>query len=133
MAVVDIPGAYLSADMDDEVHMVFRRTLAEIIVMAYPALYRSFVSYEIGQAVLYVWLHKAIYGCLKSKLLFYKKLLGDLEVYGFKINPYNPCVPNNMIGGKKLTECWHMDDLNISCVDANKVTKMIQWLESEYG
>ena len=26
-----------------------------------------------------------------------------------------------------------MDDLKISCVDANEVTKMIQWLESEYG
>ena len=26
-----------------------------------------------------------------------------------------------------------MDDLKISCVDANEVTKMIQWLDSEYG
>ena len=38
-----------------------------------------------------------------------------------------------MIGRKQLTVCWHMDDLKISCVDANKVTQMIQWLESEYG
>ena len=28
IAVVDIPGAYLSADMDDEVHVVFRGTLS---------------------------------------------------------------------------------------------------------
>ena len=26
-----------------------------------------------------------------------------------------------------------MDDLKISCVDANEVKQMIQWLESEYG
>ena len=26
-----------------------------------------------------------------------------------------------------------MDDLKISCVDASEVTKMIQWIESEYG
>ena len=32
-----------------------------------------------------------------------------------------------------LTVCWHVDDLKISCIDANEVTKMIQWLESEYG
>ena len=38
-----------------------------------------------------------------------------------------------MIGGKQLTVYWHVDDLKISCVDANKVTKMILWLESEYG
>ena len=39
VAVVDIPGAYLSADMDDEVHMVFRGTLAELIVAADPDIY----------------------------------------------------------------------------------------------
>ena len=44
VAVLDIPGAYLSADMDDEVHVVFRGTLAEMMVMAYPALYQPFVS-----------------------------------------------------------------------------------------
>ena len=38
-----------------------------------------------------------------------------------------------MIGGKQLTLLWRVDDLRISRVDANEVTKMIQWLESEYG
>ena len=56
VAVVDIPGAYLSADMDDEVHVVFRGTLADMMVIADPALYRPFVSYETGKLVLYVWL-----------------------------------------------------------------------------
>ena len=65
--------------------------------------------------------------------MFYKKLVEDLEAYGFRINPYGPCVANKMIGGKQITLCWHMDDLKISCVDANEVTKIIQWLESEYG
>ena len=70
MVVVDIPGAYLSVDMDDEVHVVFRKTLADMMVMDNPALYQPFVSYETGKLVLYVWLQKALYGCLKSKLLF---------------------------------------------------------------
>ena len=61
MAVVDIPGAYLSVDMDDEVHVVVRGTIVEIMVMANPALYRSFVSYETGKPVLYVQLQKALY------------------------------------------------------------------------
>ena len=26
-----------------------------------------------------------------------------------------------------------MDNLNIACLDAKEVTKMIQWRESEYG
>ena len=31
-----------------------------------------------------------------SSLLFYIKLRGELEAYGFKINPYDPCVGNKM-------------------------------------
>ena len=61
VAVVDIPGAYLSADMDNEVHIVFIGRLAEMMVAADPALYQPFVSYETGKAVLYVWLQKALY------------------------------------------------------------------------
>ena len=49
-----------------------------------------FVSYDTVMAVLYVWLQKAFYGCIKSALLFYEKLLGDLKAYGFSINPYDP-------------------------------------------
>ena len=60
--------------------------------------------------------------------MFYEKLVGDLEAYGFKINPYDPCVANKMICGKQLTVCWHVDDLKISCVDANEVTEIIQWI-----
>ena len=123
MALLDIPGAYLSADMDDEVHMVFRGTLAEMMVMADLALYQPFVSYETGKPVLYVRLQKSLYGCLKSALLFYEKLLGELEAYGFKINPYDPCKAKNMICGKQLTVCWHVEDLKISCVDVNEVKK----------
>ena len=103
------------------------------MVAANPALYRTFVSYDTGKPVLYVRLQKALYGCIKISLLFYEKLVGDLEAYGFSINPYDPCVAKKMIGRKHLTVCSHVEDLKISCVDANEVTKMIQWLESEYG
>ena len=64
VTVVDIPGAYLSADMDDEVQNVFIGTLAEMMVEDNSALYRPFASYETGKAVLYVRLQKALYGCL---------------------------------------------------------------------
>ena len=123
MAVVDIPGAYLSAEMDDEVHVLFRGTLSEMMVVANPALYRPFVSYETGNPVLNVRLQKALCGCLKSAILFYKKLVGDLEAYGFRINPYDQCVDNNIIYGKQPKVFWHVDNLKISCVDANEVKK----------
>ena len=64
--------------MDDEVHVVFIGTPSEVIVAANLALYRPFWSYETGQAVLYVRLQKALYGCLKSALIFDEKLVGYL-------------------------------------------------------
>ena len=87
MVVVYIPGAYLSADMNNEVHVVFRGMLAELMVAANPELYRPFMPYETGQVVLDVRLQKALHGCLKSALLFYEKLVGDMEAYGLRINP----------------------------------------------
>ena len=72
VAVVDIPGAYLSTDMNNEVHAVFREAIPEMMVAGDTALYRPFVSYETVKSVLYLRLQKALYGCLKSALLFYE-------------------------------------------------------------
>lgn len=40
----------------------------------------------------YVKVQNAIYGLLRSVLIFYLKLVKDLEAYGFKLNPYDPHV-----------------------------------------
>ena len=42
-AVVDIPGSYLSVYMDDEVHVVFRGVLADMMVADDLAIYRPSV------------------------------------------------------------------------------------------
>ena len=59
VAVLDISGAYLSADMDGEVHVVFRGTLAEMMVMYDPALYWPFLSYTSGYRKHYTAVLKA--------------------------------------------------------------------------
>jgi hypothetical protein len=79
--------------------------------------------------VLYVKLHKALYGCLRSALLFYKKLLRDLEGRGFVVNPYDPCVANKTINSKQFTITWHVDDLKFSHVDVKVVDETISWLK----
>ena len=38
-----------------------------------------------------------------------------------------------MINVKKMTICWHVDDLKISHVDAQEVTKVIADLEKLHG
>ena len=52
--VVDILAAYLSADVDYEVHMVFRGTLVDLMVAADRELYRPFMPYAAVQEVIYV-------------------------------------------------------------------------------
>ena len=90
--MVDIQGAYFCANMVNEVHMVFKVTVTNLMVAADPELYLPFISYARGQAVMYVHLQKSLYGCLKISLLFCEKILGDMEACRFKINLYDPCV-----------------------------------------
>ena len=54
---------------------------------------------------MYVCLSKALYGMLRVTILFYKRLRNDLEMMGFKINPYNLYVTNNMINEDQMTIC----------------------------
>ena len=56
-----------------------------------PKIYLTCVKmYKKGTPILYVRLKKALYRLLRSGLLFYRKLCGELEAYSFKINPYDP-------------------------------------------
>ena len=82
--------------------------------------------------MLYVRLSKTLYGMLRAALLFYKRLRSDLENMGFKINPYDPCVANNMVNGHHMTICWHVDDLKVSHKDENAVTVLAEKLVDLY-
>jgi hypothetical protein len=134
VAVVDIPDAYLSADMDEEVIMMLRGRLAELMVKTAPNIYSKYITVDAkNQPVLYVKLQKALYGCLRSALLFYLKFVGDIESQGFELNPYDPCVANKVIHGKQFTVVWHVDDIKMPHEDENEVTRLITWLKSIYG
>ena len=134
VAIVDIPNAFVQTDMEDgeRVVMKLRGKLAELLVKVAPEVYRNYVTEENGKTVLYVELKKALYGMLKSALLFYKKLRRDLESIGFKVNPYDPCVANRMRVGLQLTVVWHVDDLKISHVDSKVVNDLIDWIRMKY-
>jgi len=134
VAVIDLPGAFLFADMDEVVHMVMRGELAELMAATAPEIYRPFVIYgRNSEAMLYVTLQKALYGCLKSALLFYRKLLQDLKSIGFKLNPYDPCVANKTIRGRQFTIGWHVDDLKLSHWDGAVVDGVVDWFKEKYG
>ena len=52
---------------------------------------------------------------------------------GFVINPYDACVANKWIDGAQCTITWHIDDLKISHVQEEVLTKIIEDLKAEFG
>jgi Reverse transcriptase (RNA-dependent DNA polymerase) len=133
VATVDIPGAFLHADMEDTVHMKLEGTIAELMVMIDPEMYEKHLQLHNGKSVLYVELKKALYGTLKAALLFWKRLTHELKTIGFEVNPYDVCVMNKEINGAQCTILWHVDDLKISHVDPNVVTDVINKIEGVFG
>ena len=120
--IIDIPGTYLHTYVykhgKQNVIILFKGKLVEIIIMVYPKLYWKCVSYDsIGNAMFYVEINKSLYGLLQSALFFNKKLRKDLKASGFVINPYDLCVANAMIESHQMTVTWHVDNLKVSHKD----------------
>lgn len=131
VATADVAGAYLKADMDDFVLMKFTGESVDILCEMKPK-HRQFVVSENGKNTLYVKLVKAIYGCVKSALLWYDLFHGTLKEMGFVLNPYDQCIANCTIDGKQCTIAWYVDDNKISHVDPNVVTNIIKKIEERF-
>jgi hypothetical protein len=130
----DIPGAFLHADLDEEVYMLLRGQLADLMVKIDPELYGPYLTKsKRGESLLYVKMKKAMYGLLRSALLFYLRLVKDLEECGFELNPYDPCVANKMVDGSQMTVVWHVDDLKISHVKKGAIDEFLAFLKGKYG
>jgi Reverse transcriptase (RNA-dependent DNA polymerase) len=132
VATADIPGAFMQADMDEVVHMRLEGTMVDLLLNVAPE-YAIFVTIENGKKVLYVLLTKALYGTMRAALLFWRKLTAQLIEWGFKTNPYDPCVANMTIGGNQCTVLWHVDDLKISHVSKAVVEKVLRKLNKVFG
>ena len=97
------------------------------------AKYKAFVTVENGKEVLYLQLLKALYGCVRSALLWYELFAKTLAGMGFELNPYDPCVANMMFEGKQCTIAWYVDDTKISHVNPKVVDKVIAAIEAVFG
>ncbi len=83
VVTIDIPGAFLHANNEDYVIMKMNGLLAKLMVKTDPKIYRKYVTIKKGRQVLYLRLQKALYGMMKSVLLFYRKLIKELKEKGF--------------------------------------------------
>jgi hypothetical protein len=134
VAILDVPGAFMQAFMDELVHVVFRGIMVELLLEIDWDMYSPYIVYEKGKKVLYVELIKALYGTLRAARLFWETLSKKLLEWGFETNPYDLCVMNKKVNGKQMTVAWHVDDIKVSHVDRNVVDDFIDnYLEPEFG
>jgi hypothetical protein len=132
VATADVVGAYLLADMDEYVLLKLSGESVDLMCKVNKK-YASFVVIEKGKRVLYLQLLKALYGCVRSALLWYELFSGTLKGMGFELNPYDPCVANKMIEGSQCTIAWYVDDNKISHVKSSVVTTVIAQIEEKFG
>ena len=74
----------------------------------------------------------ALCGTMVAGLLHYNKFRKTVDRNGFKMNPYDPCTANRVVGGKQQTLLWHVDDCKLSHVDSKENDKFIDTLREEY-
>ena len=117
-----------------EVILCLKGNLSKLVVIVKPTLYRKYLIHDKKvTAIMYVTMNKSLYGLLDTALVFYKKLVADLKAYGFKVNPYDPCVSNMDINGSQMTVFWHVDDLKVSHKVPFEVTKFSTDMSGIYG
>jgi hypothetical protein len=82
VAVVDVPGAFMQADMDELVHVRFTGKMTELLLEIDREMYEPCVVMERGEMVMYVELLKALYGTMRAAQLFWEKLSAKLQEWG---------------------------------------------------
>ena len=98
MAISDVVGAYLLAEMEDHVLVKLTGIAVDVLCRANEK-YKKFVVFEKGKKVIYLKLERALYGCIQSALLWYNTFVTKLQKDGFLLNRYDPCVANKEING----------------------------------
>ena len=134
VAVLDVPGAFMQADIDQLVHVRFTGEMVNMLLQIDSEMYKDYVMVERGERVMYMELLKALYGTLRAAQLFWQKLSKQLiDVWGFTPNKYDHCVVNKTINGHQMTVVWHVDDLKVSHADVKEVDKFVHQMEETFS
>ena len=83
--------------------IILKVRLAELMELVKTKLYQKYViTNSKGESMLFVKILKALYGLLRSALLFYLKIVKYLYGYGFRVNLIEPFMENIMLYGHQM-------------------------------
>lgn len=132
VGVVDIPGAFLTSDVEEDTYVIVDGVMVDMLLKSNPK-YEKFVhTTRNGKRIVYLKLKKQMYGTVKAARVFYKGLVTFLTSLGFELNPYDECVMNKMIDGGQCTVIWHVDDLKVSHKKKCIVEFVMRQLQKKY-
>jgi hypothetical protein len=132
VATIDIPGAYLHAQLDPQsppIHMSLDKIMTEALCHIDPT-FKQFVRHDKTSIVK---LTRAIYGLLESAKLWNKDISSTLVNNGFQLNPHDDCVFNKMHNNNQISIAIHVDDLFITCKTVDGINYVRNILELKYG
>ena len=119
----DISGVFLHSNMDETVILLFEREQVDLILQLDPEYKKYFHTDGRGNRRIYVKLCKAMYGCMRAAILFWKNTSSYLcDELGFILNEYDMCVANKVINGKQCTICWESQIPYLDCTGSKKCT-----------
>jgi hypothetical protein len=130
---LDVPGAYLNADMAStgvKVRMLLDPIMTSIICKIDP----SYEAFVLPNGTCLVELDKALYGTVEAAKLWYDMLTEVLAGQGFAANPYDACVFNKVgTDGNQVTICLHVDDLLVTSKSKAELDKVQDFLAQRFG
>ena len=131
VATVDIPGAYLHADMPSDcvVYMRLNKYLSNLMMQ----LDCDYANYMTDGGTVIVRLDKGLYGCVQSAKLWYDRLSELLTEQGYNTTTQKRCVFNRLRGDNQTTICVHVDDLMITSKNRWDIDTAVKELETAFG
>jgi hypothetical protein len=107
MAAIDVEGAYLECDIDEDITMTLPTEVSELLVAVDP----STAAYIRSSGGIAVKLKRALYGTVQASRLWYEKVSTVLVGAGFRKNQYDACVFHKTHHGENIVIGIHVDDL----------------------
>ena len=123
----DIIGAYLNAEMDENVYMKINKNLTPYLIEADPNMKQH--QNKNGEVI--VKLKKALYGCKQSGKLWYNKISLILESIGFIKSKYDECIFQRKTINEHVIIGLYVDDLLILSSSLESEKNIIKQLESQ--
>uniref|UniRef100_A0A7S2R3K7 Uncharacterized protein n=1 Tax=Eucampia antarctica TaxID=49252 RepID=A0A7S2R3K7_9STRA len=97
VATADEVGDFLEAFNDESVLLYITGDMIDIMIQENPSLAIGTTTDKRGNRVLIMVVTCALYGCVKSSILWYDLFTNVLQKMIFELNPVESCIANAMI------------------------------------